>query len=100
MGKPKLPLKCGWSWGGIRSLGIYRSNTAAFRGTERTVNQPSRNVIAVIRLLCMYLERSVRILAELAGKREKKETDSGRGGEAGERNGRHRERLTPQRAVM
>lgn len=66
-------MKVQLSWGGIRSLGIYRSN-AAFRGTGRTVNQPSRNVIAVIRLLCMYLESSTHISAEFAVKRER-ETD-------------------------
>lgn len=67
-------MKVQLDWGGIRSLGIYRSNAAAFRGTGRTVNQPSRNVIAVIRLLCMYLERSAHISAEFAVKREKRDT--------------------------
>lgn len=44
-------------------------------GAARTVNQPSRNVIAVIRLLCMYLEKSAHISVEFAVKREKEETD-------------------------
>ena len=64
-------------WGGVRSLGIYRRNAAAFRGTGRTVNQPSRNVIAVIRLLCMYLEKSTHISVELPVKTEKKRRDRG-----------------------
>lgn len=67
-------MKVRLGWGGIRSLGIYRSNAAAFRGTGRTVNQPSRNVIAVIRLLCMYLERGAHIPVESASK-ERKEGD-------------------------
>lgn len=80
-------MKVWLGWGGIRSLGIYRSNAAAFTGSERTVNQPGRNVIAVIRLLRMYLERSAHISAEFVGE-ERKE-----GGEQTEeeRNGRHRE---------
>lgn len=63
-------MKVQLGWGGIRSLGLYRSNAAAFRGAGRTVNQPSRNVIAVIRLLCMYLERSTHISAEFAERKE------------------------------
>lgn len=54
-------------WGGIRSLEIYRGDAAALRGTGRTVNQPSRNVITVIRLLCMYLVRSANIPVEFGG---------------------------------
>lgn len=73
-------MKVELGWGGIRSLGIYRSNAAALRGTGRTVNQPSRNVIAVIRLLCMYLERSAHIPVEFAVKREKRETEKEGGG--------------------
>lgn len=82
-------MKVQLGWGGIRSLGIYRSNAAAFRGTGRTVNQPSRNVIAVIRLLCMYLERSAHISVEFAVKREKGEMDRGRvkGKQMGDRKG-------------
>jgi len=50
------------SAGGVRSSGI----------SGRTVNQPSRNVVAVIRLLCVYLERSKRIAVGFAVKRKKK----------------------------
>lgn len=71
----KAPVKVQLGWGGIRSLGIYRGNAAAFRGTGRTVNQPSRNVIAVIRLLCMYLEKSAHISVEFSVKKVKEGKD-------------------------
>lgn len=66
-------MKVQLGWGGIRSLGIYRSNAAAFSGTGRTVNQPSRNVIAVIRLLCMFLWSGAHISVEFGVKRAKRE---------------------------
>lgn len=66
-------MKVRLGWGGLRSLGIYGPNTATFRGTERTVNQPSRNVITVIRLLCVYLENSTLISAELSVKKRKRQ---------------------------
>ncbi len=86
-------MKVQLGWGGIRSLGIYRSNAAAFGGKGRTVNQPSRNVIAVIRLLCMYLERGAHIPAEFAvktdrGRMKEKHTEE----EVKKRNRSHRER--------
>lgn len=74
-GRGKAPVKVQLGWGGIRSLGIYRRNAAVLRSTGRTVNQPSRNVIALIRLLCMYLWRSAHISVGFAIKREKRETD-------------------------
>lgn len=71
MSEPKAPMKVPPGRGGIRRLAVDCVEAMLQHwGTGRTANQPSRTVISVIRLLCMYFERRAHISAAFATERE------------------------------